>query len=449
MSFQPFVYQPTKQESLYEEFIDRQAKMYQLRLQQDKAIDEYSASIMRDPNFSKDSPYNPYINQKLQETLATARAKYQNGELNSGTFRSYVANQVGKINLWVQNSDQIMKSIDESVAYYKTKGADVSSIKNRAARQIFMNEDGSWKDGDVIAKGVQDGSFATVVDNVVESSPQLAFKDTKAVDDWLNTVKTERENITKEVSTIVGGQKGKTSQASTLKGVADFYPMWQQVSRNADGIPTGVTSKTIPIDQIKANDALYYSAKAAIHNQRLNNKQFDDGTTDKITVSDQEIANWVTDYANIKRPYNFTKDEEKATSNVVYKTTVVTGDQTGKDYNIFNSTFKGTLPDDRFFTGSGSSLTLRPNFTNQLKVGKRTVSGVSVDVYPQSITMDKANKSITVKMQDGGVKTYTAGTSDYAAFMTDLESRNPQLSGWGSSQPELKGAKQSGFRTNF
>lgn len=450
MAVQFAVYQPIEEKGFYQTFLEARQlaiKNQQLQLQRDMAMDDYAASIMRDPNFTKDSPYNPYINQKLQETLADARSKYQNGELNAATFKSYVANNVGKINLWVQNADQVMKTIDESVAYYKNKGADVSSIKNRAARNAFMKEDGTWRNGDEIAQMMQENKFSNVVNDVVSSAPELAFRDTKAIDDWLNTIKTSKEKIRKRSGTIVGGQKGRSGATTTVTGVADYYPMWQDVERDADGIPIGVRQKAIPADQLKANDAVWLSAVAAVKQQKLAAGDVDAGGN--VKVDDNDVVNYVTNYANQKRPYNFTEEEEKQKTNITYRTTIKTGDESGVDYNIFNATFQGRLPSDRFFTGSGDVYTLRPEFTKKLKISEVAgYGGQSIPVYAKSITINKANKSLTITDQGNKSVTYTAGSPGYASFMTQIDMNNSWLQGAGSSQPELN-PKRSGFKTNF
>jgi hypothetical protein len=449
------VYQPIQEKSLYESFLEARntaIKRQQLQMQQDADMDEYAASIMRDPNFSKDSPYNPYINQKLQETLNNARLLYQSGALNTSTFKSYVATQVGKINLWVQNADQIMNTIDEGVAYYKTKGADVSSIRSRAARNIFMDEKGNWRDGDAISQMMQGDQVFNAVNTVVETNPALAFKDTKAIDDWLTTFKTEKENITRQSTSTTGGAKGRASTGASIKGVAEYYPSWQEVERNASGIPIGVKEKPLTIEQIRTNDAVYLSAKGAVYNQRLNSGQWDDpnATDKKITVSDQEIVNYVTQYANQKRPFNFTKDEEKTNTYITYKTsnTYGSGDNSGgEDYNIFNATLTGKMPSSNFFDGSGDVVTLKPTYLNQLKLGETTFAGTKVPIYATSMSLDKKNKTLTV-VSGGQTQTYKAGEAGYGAFMTQLKVLNPGISEWGSSNPQLN-PKRSGFKTNI
>lgn len=440
------VYQPIKESSLYESFLQGRElamKRQQMKLQQDMAMDEYVASIMRDPNFTKDSPYNPYINQKLQETLNEARLKYQTGELNAATFKSYVANNIGKINLWVQNADQIMKTIDEGINYYKTKGADVTSIKNRAARSVFMKEDGTWRTGDEINQMMQEDKISGVVSEVVTANPELAFKDMKAIDDWLNTSKTEKQNVTRSSTTTVGGQKGKTTSGVGVKGVADYYPMWQEVEVNASGVPIGVKPKAIPIDQLKRNDAVWLSAQAAVRK----NKQ--DAGLDATNITDQEVVDYVTNYANIKRPYNFTKDEEKQSTNITYKITNTSGGGGGadyQDYNIFNQTLKGGLPADRYFTGSGDVWTMQPTFLKNLKISETKILGANVPIYAKSLSLNKKDKSLTVTMPDNTSKTYVAGTSEYATFMTQIDMNNSWLEQSARSQPELN--RRSGFKTN-
>jgi hypothetical protein len=450
MAIQYASYQPIKEKSFYETFLESRQlaiKRQQLKMQQDIQMDEYAASIMRDPNFTKDSPYNPYINQKLQETLADARTKYQTGELNAATFKSYVANNIGKINLWVQNADQLMKSIDEGVSYYKTKGADVTSIKSRAARMAFMKEDGTWRTGDEISQMMQENKFSNIVNDVVSSTPELAFHDTKAIDDWLSTVKTSKEKIRKRSGVVTGGQKGRAGTTTTVTGVADYYPMWQDVERDSDGVPSGVRQKLIPAEQLKSNDAVWLSAVAAVKQQKLATGDVDDNGD--VKVNDYDVVNYVTNYANQKRPYNFTEEEEKQKTNITYRTTVKTGDESGVDYNIFNATFQGKLPEDRFFTGAGNTYTLRPEFTKKLKISEVAgYGGQNIPVYAKSISIDKANKSLTVTDQGNNSVTYTAGSPGYASFMTQIDMNNSWLQGAGSSQPELN-PKRSGFKTNF
>jgi len=451
MAFQFAVYQPIQETSLYEAFLQSRELAMQrqkLQLQQDMAMDDYAASIMRDPNFTKDSPYNPYINQKLQETLSEAKLKYQKGELNAATFKSYVANSVGKINLWVQNADQIMKTIDEGIAYYKTKGADVTAIKNRAARQVFMNTDGSWKTGDEITQMMQDNKFSEVVNNVVSQNPEIAFKDMKAFDDWLNTVKTSKESITRSSSTTVGGQKGKKSSGVGVKGVADYYPMWQEVETSGAGVPTGVKQKLIPLDQLKQNDAVWLSLTAAVKEQKkkLGGAANVDANGNAI-FTDQDIVNYATEYANIKRPYNFTEAQEKQSTNITYKVTNNTGGggDKNKDLNIFNATFQNKLPTSRYFTGSGDVVTLQPGFS--LKIGEVNTGYGKVDKIAKSVVLDKKNKTLTVTGDDNKSVTYNANSDNYKTLMTQLRIMNPWLESSARDQPELSGG--TGFKTGF
>jgi hypothetical protein len=443
------VYQPIKESSLYESFLQGRElamKRQQLKLEQDMKMDDYVASIMRDPNFTKDSPYNPYINQKLKETLDEARYKYQTGELNASTFKSYVANNIGKINLWVQSADQLMAMVGEGVDYYKSKGADVTSIKNRAARNIFMDEKGNWRSGDQLNQMMQEGKFTNVVTDVVVSNPELAFKDMKALDDWLNTSKTSKENITLSSSTTVAGQKGKKTSGVGVKGVADYYPMWQEVETNAAGVPIGVKSKNVPLDQLKRNDAVWFSAVAAVKKNKI------DAGEDATNITEQEVVDYVTNYANQKRPYNFTKDEEKQSTNITYKVTNTSGGGDGGgnvDYNIFSQTIRGTLPSNRYFDGSGDVVNMLPGFLNKLVVGEMpgAYGGASQKIMPKSLVLNKKDKSITVTLPDNTSQTYIAGSPGYSTFMTQLKMNNPWLEQSGRDQPELN--KKAGFRTNF
>jgi hypothetical protein len=169
-----------------------------------------------------------------------------------------------------------MKSIDEGVSYYKTKGADVTSIKSRAARMAFMKEDGTWRTGDEISQMMQENKFSNIVNDVVSSTPELAFHDTKAIDDWLSTVKTSKEKIRKRSGVVTGGQKGRAGTTTTVTGVADYYPMWQDVERDSDGVPSGVRQKLIPAEQLKSNDAVWLSAVAAVKQQKLATGDVDD-----------------------------------------------------------------------------------------------------------------------------------------------------------------------------
>jgi hypothetical protein len=448
------VYQPIKETSLYENFLQARQlaiKRQQIKMQQDMAMDEYAASVMRDPNFTKDSPYNPYINQQLQQTLAEARLKYQTGELDASTFKSYVANKIGKINLWVQSADQIMTTVDEGVNYFKTKGADVSSIKNRAARNIFMNPDGSWKTGDQITQMIQDNTYTTVVNDVVGNNPELAFKDMKAFDDWLNTVKTEKENITRQTASTTGGTKTgkKVSSAAGKIGVADYYPMWQQVEKNAAGIPIGVYEKQIPIDQLKMNDAVWLSLVAAVKKQKIEDgKNGVVGAVDKDgnpIFTDNDIVTYATRYANLKRPYNFTEKEEKSNTYITYKTTNNSGGsgETGEDYNIFNATFSGKLPASRYFSGSGDVWTLQEGYRNKLVLGQTpNASGGKIDLYPKSVSINTKDKTLTVVDNKGATVNYKQGSEGYASFMTLLDVNNPWLETSGKGQL----SKRSGFK---
>lgn len=444
MAIEYAIYQPVQEKSLYETFLESRQlaiKRQQLKLQQDMQMDEYAASIMRDPNFTKDSPYNPYINQQLQETLAEAKLKYQNGELNSSTFKSYVANKVGKINLWVQSADQIMKTIDEGVNYFKTKGADVTSIKTRAARNIFMNPDGSWKTGDQIAQMVQDNSYSTVVNNVVGNNPELAFKDTKAFDDWLNTVKTEKENITKQTASTLGGtRKGvKTSKSTSIKGVADYYPMWQEVEKDQAGIPIGVSQKSIPIDQLKMNDAVWLSLVAAVRKQKIASGQIDDNGNP--IYDDYDVVNYATQYANQKRPYNFTKDVEKSDTYITYKPE--SASEPIEDYNIFNATFNSKLPASRYFTGSGDVYTLQEGYRKQLVIDQvDKFGGGKTNIYPKSVSINTKDKTLTIVDQNNKATNYKQGSDAYASFMTLLDVNNPWLEASGRGQL----SKRSGFK---
>lgn len=432
---------------------ERRYQMALLQQRQEMQMDEYAASIARDPNFSKDSPYNPYINQKLQETLNEASTLYKTGKLSSSQFKSYVANRVGNIQLWVQNADQLMKGIDESIAYYKTKGADVSAIKNRAIRKIFMDDKGNWKDGNVLGEEYKSGKLDGIVNKVVQESPDVAFHDTKAIDDWLGTFKTEKENISKSASKTVGGKVAKVGQASSVLGIAEYSPAWQQVVKDANGIPTGVTSKKVSIDDIKSNDALYLSAMAAVKRKKAE-------AGDMSEVSDDDVSNYVTEYANLKRPYQFTQAEKKADTNITYRTTINTGTPEYVDQNIFNATLSGKISPGVFFTEEKpGQYKMKPEWVNKLIVGKKKVFDIHTNTEKESDLKAKDvylyNRGpgnpfgIYIKDEQGNSKSIDSDEADnWTSLFTRLRVDNPWLSTVGGAQPELQKTKK-GQKTSF
>jgi len=447
---------------------ERRYQMALLQQRQEMQMDEYAASIARDPNFSKDSPYNPYINQKLQETLNEASTLYKTGEISASQFKSYVANRVGNIQLWVQNADQLMKGIDESIAYYKTKGADVSAIKNRAIRKIFMDDKGNWKDGNVLGEEYKSGKLEGIVNKVVQESPDLAFHDTKAIDDWLNTFKTQKENISKSTDKTVGGQTTKVAQASSVLGIAEYSPAWQEIEKSSNGVPIGVRQRMIPIQDIKSNDAVYYSAKAdlqrrkreEVQRNKLANNDLTPVKDSDIAVSDDEVSKFVTDYANQKRPYQFTQAEKKADTNITYRTTINTGTPESVDQNIFNATLSGKISPGVFFTEEKpGQYKMKPEWANKLIIGKKKVFDKYTQTEKESDLKAKDvylyNRGpgnpfgIYIKDEQGGIKKVDSNDADnWTSLFTQLRVDNSWLSTVGGIQPELQKTKK-GQKTSF
>lgn len=426
---------------------NRQERAYKaetLRRQQESEMDTYMASILRDPNFSKDSPYNPYINDQLNKTLLEARQKYAKGEISASEFKYYVANKVSGLKLWANNADQITASIDEQVNYFKNKGADVSTLKSRAYREVFM-KDGQWRDGASIADDFKKGNFDNIVSGIVEKSAQDVFNDTKAIDDWLNTFKSEKTNVSEAKTVKRKGGGVETVSTGVDKGSADFYPLWQQVQKSGE-IPIGVTPKEININDIKANDGVYQSARAAIAREK--------GIT-ADGVNDADVATWLTTYANVRRPYNFAKAEKKADARVTYTTNVnVQQPSQFVDNNIFNGIMAGTMPYDRYFTkGQGDGIVMKPDISQRLVIGKKTVKDPlggpdrEQDVKVNKLVMYPNSGLIWYQDQDGNKNRVTAGTGDYESFMSILKIDNPWLGTLGGMQPESKPKKgqKSGF----
>lgn len=423
----------TKQEKAY--------KAEVFRKQQESEMDNYMASILRDPNFSKDSPYNPYINDQLNKTLLEARQKYQSGQINASEFKYYVANKVSGLKLWANNSDQITKLIDDQIDYYKNKGADVSTLKSRAYREVFM-KDGQWRDGASIAEDFKNGKFDNVVSRIVETNANDVFNDTKAIDDWLNTFKPEKTNVS-EAKTVKRKSGGvETVSTGVDKGSADFYPEWQQIQK-AGEVPIGVAPKPININSIKANDGVYYSAKAAVARER-------NITADQ--VNDDDVATWVTTYANVKRPYNFTKAERKADARVTYSTTInMPKEDNFVDNNIFNGVMAGTMPYDRYFVLDNrfpDRYFMKPDVAKRIKVGEtKDKLGGTVPITVERLTMFPNSGVLWYKSSDGKERSLTAGTGDYEGFMSLLKVDNPWVGQIGSMQPEVKVGKgqKAGF----
>lgn len=428
---------------------NRQERAYKaetLRRQQESEMDTYMASILRDPNFSKDSPYNPYINDQLNKTLLEARQKYAKGEISASEFKYYVANKLSGLKLWANNADQITASIDEQVNYFKNKGADVSTLKSRAYREVFM-KDGQWRDGASIAEDFKNGKFDNIVSGIVEKSAQDVFNDTKAIDDWLNTFKSEKTNVSEAKTVKRKGGGVETVSTGVDKGSADFYPLWQQVQKSGE-IPIGVTPKEININDIKANDGVYQSARAAIAREK-------GVTADK--VNDADVATWLTTYANVRRPYNFTKAEKKADTRVTYTTNVnVQQPSQFVDNNIFNGIIAGSLPYDRYFTpGSmgGGQIVMKPDIASRIVVGTRSVPDPlggpprEQKVKVKGLAMWPEKGVLWYEDDNGNKKSLTAGTGEYEAFMSMLNIDNPWLNQLGRLQPENKPKKgqKSGF----
>jgi hypothetical protein len=416
------------------------------RRQQETEMDNYMSSILKDPNFSKDSPYNPYINDQLNKILLDARTQYKEGKINASEFKYTVANRVSSLRLWAENADQIAKSIDDQVDYFKNKGADVSTLKSRAYRSVFMDNNNQWKDGATIANEFKNGNYDNIVTGIVENQAQDVFKDQKAIDDWLNTFKTEKINISESKTVKRKGGGVETVASGADKGAADFYPGWQEVQK-VGGIPVGVLPKTIDINSIKTNDAVYFSAKSAVAQEK--------GIT-ADQVNDADVASWLTTYANTKRPYNFTKAERKADARVTYTTNVNVSQPSPSyvDNNIFNGVMAGTMPYDRYFTkGQGDAIVMKPDISKRLVVGRKTVKDPlggpdrEQDVKVNKLVMYPNSGLIWYQDQDGNKNRVTAGTPDYESFMSILKIDNPWLGTLGGMQPEAKPKKgqKSGF----
>lgn len=433
---QPFIYQPNQFPSLYQEVYENRLRAYQIQQQNQRSVDDYIGSIIKDPNFTKDNAYNPYINQKLSEILEQNRALYKSGKISASEFKYKVGTEAAKLRTWVSTADQIMTGIvDPSVEYYKGKGGNVAALKNRTAKQIFTNPDGSWKDGAQLQSELKEGKFDRIVSDVANNYSDIAFTDTKALDQWLETFKPEKQSISETKSVTVKGQKTGSVVAGSEKGVADYYPAWQSVEKVSD-IPTGVSQKTVDINIIKSNDAVYLSAKSALIRQKaqLNPPK---NPNDKIEVTDDEIASYVTNYANTKRPFQFTKAEGSKQANITYKQTTnvnVPSESPKFDTNIFNRVLSEGMDEAYFHKTKYGPLALNNRWINQgivtgYKFQKDPLTGEDkkVPVRAKMVLVYPNESKITITDQDDKKQVVVAGTPGYEELMTQLSIDNPWL----------------------